>query len=156
MKKKKSSNKVKTYHGIAIAEKSLMELLRLNCAKQIEQLGKEFFGEIKSIVVKDGKTFDFSTPDMRKVCQVVSYVLRAIQDSWSVALKEFAEATKLPRNFVPTGYQAAKSSKKQKPMLSKDEMGKIRALRKSGLSIKAIGKEIHRAEKVVRDFIKTF
>lgn len=156
-KAKCNKDKVAIRYGVAIPEKDLMAILKFDCAKQIERMGKELFSEMKSLKWDNGKVLDFSCPDMRAVCRTAATVLGIIQDAWTAALKEYADATKLPKGFVPKGYKPAKPEKtaSKKPILSNEEKGKIRALRKSGLSIKAIGKEIHRAEKVVRDFCKT-
>ena len=152
-KAKCNKDKVAIRYGVAIPEKDLMAILKFDCAKQIERMGKELFSEMKSMKWDNGKVLDFSSPDMRAVCRTADTVLGIIQDAWTTALKEYADSTKLPKGFVPDGYKSANPAK-AKPLLSNDEKGKIRSLRKSGLSIKEIGKEIHRAEKVVRDFCK--
>ena len=153
-KSKKSDYKIAIRYGVTIPEKDLMKLIELNCAKAIRDAGKSLFAHMKSMKWDNGKILDFSSPDMRKVCSVAANVLEMIQDSWKEALREYADATKLPKDFIPSGFKPTKY-KPAKAKLSNEEIGKIKALRKSGLSIKAIGKEIHRAEKVVRDFVHT-
>ena len=66
-----------------------------------------------------------------------------------------AKKTQKTPKFKLSKKPKASEEPKAKPLLSIEETKKIRALRKQGLSIKAIGKEIHRAEKVVADFVRT-
>lgn len=142
-KLKKDDIKVALRYGISIPEKDLMKLLEFNCAKELKQLGIAFASDVPP-----------ECPSVKSSLLLAAKILGNIQDAWEEALKEFADATKLPKGVVPKGYKEAEPTK-TKAILSNDEKGKIRALRKTGLSIKAIGKEIHRAEKVVRDFCKT-
>lgn len=145
-KAKCNKDNVAIRYGVAIPEKDLMQLLEFNCAEELRKLGVTFASDVPP-----------ECPSVKASLLLAAKILKDIQDAWAAALKEYADATKLPKGFVPKGCKPTKPVKtaSKKPILSNEEKGKIRALRKSGLSIKAIGKEIHRAEKVVRDFCKT-
>ena len=149
--KKKSSKKDKVKiairYGVAIPERALMDLLRLDCAGALVKFSKEFAEWSPKEILERMK-------GLGEVFNVTSAVLDLIQSSWQDALQEYAENTKLPKNFYPAGCKPAKTAKGKKG-LTEQEQRKVRALRKQGLSIKAIGKELHRAEKVVADFVRT-
>lgn len=143
-KKKNNKFKVAIRYGVAVPEQALMDLIRLDCAKRISEFGKG----IEMVSPKD-----FVAKQIKDVFAVTASVLGIIQDTWKEALKEHADKTKLPTN-CPSGHKPVKPLTAKKS-LSEIEKRKIRALRKQGLTIKAIGKEIHRAEKVVADFVRT-
>lgn len=144
---KKDEVKIAIRYGVAIPERALMDLLRLDCAGALVKFSKEFAEWSPKEILERMK-------GLGEVFNVTSAVLDLIQSSWKDALQEYAESTKLPKNVCPKGCKPAKSANVKKG-LSEQEQHKIRALRKQGLSIKAIGKELHRAEKVVADFVRT-
>lgn len=144
---KKDKVKIAIRYGVAIPERDLMNMLRLDCAAEMLKLSKEYEGwSSEQIFAKMRELGD--------VFAVTTAVLGLIQDSWKDALQKYAKDVQLPRGFCPKESKPVKSAKGKKG-LSEQEQHKIRALRKQGLSIKAIGKEIHRAEKLVADFVRT-
>lgn len=146
-KEKNNKFKVAIRYGVTVPERALMDLLRLDCA------GKIF--EFRQGLDKLKPTAVFSKmKSLKEVFAIASGVLGIIQDAWKDALKEYADKTKLPVGTCPPGCKPGKPTK-TKASLTEIEKRKIRALRKQGLTIKAIGKEIHRAEKVVADFVRT-
>ena len=158
-KKKQTKNnnvKVAVRYGVAVPEKPLSELIRLNCAKELFSLSKDLehlFPFAPSEEIKN----------LKEVFSVTSGVIGIIQDAWQKALKEFSDGKKPPKGCYPGKCKPSKPSKQTKPTkakptkkatLTETEQRKIRSLRKQGLSVKAIGKELHRAEKVVADFVR--
>lgn len=156
-KKKAKKNKIKLaiHCGVAVPEKAVMDLLRLDCAGKLYEFGRQFESLPPAEVFEQMKSLE-------EVLAVTAGVLAIVQNQWKDAFKKpekKAECTacKPPKKAKPAkGKKTAKPAKpkKAKAILSEIEQRKVRALRKRGLPIKAIAKEIHRAEKVVADFVR--
>lgn len=151
--KKKDSIKVAMRYAVSVPEKDLMNLIKCNAAKTI----KDFCRTVKSIK-KSGKVPQGIFDELNAFADTlvsISGVIDVVQQCWGSALKEYAEQTK----FQSDDLQALTDRKPQagnKPILSKDEIAEIKRLRGNGMTIKYIGKAIHRREKVVSDFVKSF
>ena len=78
-----------------------------------------------------------------------------VQQRWSDVLKGYAEDSEI--HISDSKGRTGKPKKEvEKAIFSNDEIEEIKRLRGLGLSIKNIGKAIHRREKVVADFVKSF
>lgn len=165
---KKSKELISYAFGVAIPEKDINDLLKFECSKKIADFSKGFMDKIAEFK-KDGfitkEVFqDFS--DMSKVFDAAADVLKAIETEW-VGCKN-KDTKKLPCKKVEAKKPVCKKPECKKPAapkkvalkkvvkgdaLSAEEKGKIAALRKKGMPIKAIGKAIKRAEKTVSQYV---
>lgn len=154
-KKKAKKNKIKLaiHCGVAVPEKAVMDLLRLDCAGKLYEFGRQFESLPPAEVFEQMKSLE-------EVLAVTAGVLAIVQNQWKDAFKKpekkaDCKGCKPPKKAKPAkGKKPTKKIKAKNP-LTEVEQRKIRALRKRGLPIKAIGKEIHRAEKLVADFVRT-
>lgn len=133
---KKASKKVNTpkpeiYYVVTIPRADVLNLLHMDCERAIKQFSK--------------------LPGMTEFSAVFERVLVRIRNAWEQLLTSKKKPDASKKN--PTNVKKV-AKKRVSATLSKEEKGMIRALRKQGLSIKSIGKEIHRGEKLVRTFIK--
>ena len=139
-------------YGVSIPETNLMELIRDGgCAGKLREMKKEIGEWIDELTVDETLVSDIGkAKNYEKVLTTVADVLDIIEGAWKSALCEYAEST----GFSKKPEKAAKA-KSTGGVLTKAEQAKVKALRKQGFSIKAIGKTIHRAEKAVADFVKS-
>ena len=112
------------------------------------------------------------TENLLQYITVAAEVLGTIDKQWRKVLFDYAETCKLPKDFCPPGCkplnapekQQDKKSRPQKtrfskkkgklPILSLREQNEVRTLRTVyNLPIKVIAKQVHRAEKVVANFV---
>lgn len=168
----KADIKVAIRYGVDIPERELRDLIRLDCAKKILTCEKAF-GELNGIFQKNGAKLPLSVIDnmidLHEALAVSSEVLAIVQEAWRYALEDYVDKEKTarqpkgkeckkcqPSKEVKKSASPAKKNKKSLPKsgLSPAEQNMVRSLRLNGLSIKAIGKEIHRNEKVVADFVR--
>lgn len=135
--------KIEIKYMVAIPEPTMLSLIQQDCAHKIATLIE---GEEEKL---DNSLMGDRVKAIQTALGVVEDVISIAQETWKDIRKSLAKSPKsenLPTKQKPTrGCKAAS--------LSDSEKGKIRALRKRGMSIKAIGKEIHRAEKAVANFI---
>lgn len=176
-KKEQKSSQPQTAIVIDIPQSDLMTLIKDGgCADEIENVAEE----IKK-----------KSPQKAKSYKCAAKILRTIEYVWKEILKEYADATALPKDFVPEGFvltnkderkktckcakkakntdkgktclscgktkkkEAVKITVRKTPSLTEAEKKVVAHLRSKGFSIKRIGKEIHRAEKAVADYVRT-
>lgn len=144
-------------YGVSIPETDLMQLISNGgCAKKLRTMRKEIKEWVDDLSAAEYWTYDVTKANgYAQVLATVANVLDIIEGAWTEALKEYAEDTKLPEHVKFPKQDKPSKGKAKLGTLSKEEQAKVKELRKQGFSIKAIGKTIHRAEKVVAEFVKT-
>ena len=150
--KKKDNIKVAACYAISLPEKDLMNLIRCNAAKTIKDFCKTMKSIKKSGKVSQGIIEELN--DFADTLMSISGVVDMVQQGWADMLKEYAEQTKLPSSDLKACTGKTKKAGKNY-ILSKGEMDDIERMREMGMTIKQIGKAIHRREKVVSDFVKS-
>ena len=138
-------------YGITIPEKELNDLIKMMCAEKLIELGKSFNEVIEEMRKTENGSVDAIDflSEFEDVLDVVTSVVSLIEKQWGAIIDQKEK-----------GKKTMKTKKAKKPVespakfdLKSAEQAKIRALRKTGMPIKAIGKEIHRAEKVVSRYV---
>ena len=158
--KKKTSKKptnnvnVQVRYGISVPEPDMFNLIKNDAAGILSDFFEKYLKWIPN--------------DIYRISASLITVLRDAQAQWSAALAPYIKSGKSPakedwvrkqmvKQHDGTKVKGAKAKKDKaaKPKLSNAEVKKVVSLRAKGLSIKAIGKTIHRAEKVVADIVRT-
>lgn len=141
---------------VELPDKVLHEVLSLGCAKKLDQFGQSFAGCLEKIKkagnISKEVLGQFS--DIVKALAATTVVLDIIEDTWSDkkgCCNEKCKELTGKKEEKPD----CKKAKKQTAggILTKEEMANIKSLRKTGMSIKAIGKSIKRGEKVVANYV---
>jgi len=157
-KKKSNAVKVQVRYGISIAEPDLFKLIKEDAAKAITEFRKNF-----PVVIE---------PRMDDILTAIIRIAQEAQDVWGATLSYYISTGTSPAAEINEGKWDGKhtvSNSKHlndkvvfpekgtvsKPLVSNSELKTILNLRSKGMSIKAIGKAIHRAEKVVADIVRT-
>ena len=145
---KKPTNKVNVQvrYGISVPEPDMFNLIKNDAAGILSDFFEKYLKWIPN--------------DIYRISKSLITVLRDAQAEWSSALAPYIQSGKSPakENWVRkqmTKQLDGTKVKGAKPKLSDAEVKKVVSLRAKGLSIKAIGKTIHRAEKVVADIVRT-
>ena len=147
--KKKDDIKFAVRYAVSVPEKDLMTLIKGNGAMAL----KLFCSTIKDIN-KSGKIPQGFFDDLNKfneVLQSIANIVYDVQVTWEDALKKYAEEGKSPSDELNKWNPPQVTTKR--PSLSVEEKAKVERLRRKGFTIKDIGKELHRAEKVVSDYV---
>lgn len=151
--KKKGNVKTSVMCAVSVTEKDLMNLVMSDAASSIKDFCKTVRSIKKSGVVPQG--FFDELNSFADTLTSISGVVDMVQQSWSEVLKGYAEDSEI--HVSDSKGRTGKPKKEVKnSILSKDEIEEVKRLRGLGLSIKNIGKAIHRREKVVADFVKSF
>ena len=154
MKKKTKANPTKglvlgTSIEVQIPVGKVSEAKGLRCSSELEKFRNDFQKTLdlvkndKKVSKDDVKLFE----NLFNVFDATTAVMKIVE---AMPIEVKKPACKKPCK------SEAKPAAKKKPccgFLSEEEKRKIKALRKSGMSIKAIGKGIKRGEKVVSDFV---
>ena len=151
--KKKGNVKTSVMCAVSVTEKDLMNLVMSDAASSIKDFCKTVRSIKKSGVVPQG--FFDELNSFADTLTSISGVVDMVQQSWSDVLKGYAEDSEIHISDSKGGTVKPKKDVK-KSIFSKDEIEEIKRLRGLGLSIKNIGKAIHRREKVVADFVGSF
>lgn len=147
--KKKDDIKLAVRYAVSVPEKDLMTLIKGNGATAL----KLFCSTIKAIN-KSGKIPQGFFDDIGKFTDILESMANIawdVQMEWEDALKKYAEEGKSPSDDLDKWNLPKVTTKK--PSLSLEEKAKVERLRRKGFTIKDIGKELHRAEKVVSDYV---
>ena len=147
--KKKDDIKLAVRYAVSVPEKDLMTLIKGNGAAAL----KLFCSTVKAIN-KSGKIPQGFFDDLNKFNEVLKSIANIVYDvqvTWEDALKKYAEEGKSPSDDLNKWNPPKVTTKK--PSLSVEEKAKVERLRRKGFTIKDIGRELHRAEKVVSDYV---
>lgn len=151
--KKKGNVKTSVMCAVSVTEKDLMNLVMSDAASSIKDFCKTVRSIKKSGVVPQG--FFDELNSFADTLTSISGVVDMVQQCWSDVLKGYAEDSEIHISDSKGGTGKPKKEVK-KSILSKDEIEEIKRLRGLGMTIKYIGKAIHRREKVVSDCVKSF
>ncbi|MBO6031863.1 MAG: helix-turn-helix domain-containing protein [Prevotella sp.] len=154
-KKKADKVKVIVEYGISVPEKALFDIIKFDAAGILEK----FFS-------KKGTAF---SPEIKEIADTVVEIVKGAQELWGCELLPYIEKGTSPADedwvVKHTATPAKLGKKVVKPLkkipkktgayLSEAETKRIRSLRAKGMSIKAIGKAIHRSDKTVSAYLRT-
>ena len=147
--KKKDDIKLAVRYAVSVPEKDLMTLIKDNGAMALRM----FCSTVKSIK-KSGRIPQGFFDDIGKFTDILESMANIawdVQMEWGEALKKYADEGKSPSEDLNKWNPPKVTTKK--PSLSVEEKAKVERLRRKGFTIKDIGKELHRAEKVVSDYV---
>lgn len=146
--KKKDNINVAVRYAVSVPEKDLMTIIKGNGAMALRLL----CATVKDIN-KSGKIPQGFFDDLNKFAEVLESIANIVSDvhgTWGEALKPYADENRLPSDELK---KLDPIKKPKKTALSFAEKVVVGRLRRKGFTIKDIGKEIHRAEKVVADYV---
>ena len=147
--KKKGNIKVAVRYAVSVPENDLMTIIKGNGAMAL----RLFCSTVKDIN-KSGKIPQGFFDDINKfmsVLESIANIVSEVHSTWGAALKPYADENRLPSDELK---KVDLTKKPTKTALSFAEKVVVRRLRRKGFTIKDIGKEIHRAEKVVADYVR--
>lgn len=150
---KNGNFKAAVRYYVSVPEKDLMNLIKCNAAKTIKDLCKTVKSIKKSGEVPQG-IFDELNAFADTLISI-SGVVDQVQQCWADTLREYAEKSEIHLGDLK-GTTGKPKKVGKKAILSNEEIEEIKRMRGLGMTIKYIGKAIHRREKVVSDFVRSF
>lgn len=151
--KKKGNVKTSVMCAVSVTEKDLMNLVMSDAASSIKDFCKTVKSIKKSGVVPQG--FFDELNSFADTLTSISGFVDMVQQCWSDVLKGYAEDSEIHISDSKGGTGKQKKEV-EKAIFSNDEKEEIKRMRGMGMTIKYIGKAIHRREKFVSDFVKSF